>query len=63
MKRPRLIKDRLKNRDAIIENLQASEFERLNGMKRLSDTARKAIEERTVIALERVKARRMGEAK
>lgn len=63
MKRPRLIKDRLKNRDAIVENLQASELERLNGMRRLSDTARKTIEERTVIARERVQARRMGEAK
>ncbi len=41
MKRPRLTKDRLRQRDAIIEDLQADELERLAGMRKLPERAKR----------------------
>lgn len=58
MKRPQLIKDRQHNRDSIIEDLQASELERLKGQKKLPERTKQLIEARAVIARERVQARR-----
>lgn len=63
MKRPKLTKDRLRQRDAIIDELQASELDRLAGEKKLAEHARQVINERAVVARERVQSRRkVGEA-
>jgi hypothetical protein len=62
VKRPRTIKDRQAVRDAIIEDLQADELERLAGMRKLPERAKRVISERAVVARERVTARKAGEA-
>lgn len=54
MKRPKLTKDRLRQRDTIIEDLQADELERLAGMRKLPERAKRVISERAVVARERV---------
>lgn len=46
MKRPRLIKDRMAHRDALLEALHADALEEILKNGKLPEKARKAIEER-----------------
>lgn len=60
MKRPRLIKDRMAHRDAMLEELYMSEIGRLISGGRMPERARRVVEERATVARERVRARKAG---
>lgn len=60
MKRPKLIKDRLAHRDAMLEELYMSELGRLISGGRMPERAMRVIEERAAVARERVRTRKAG---
>lgn len=61
MKRPRLIKDRMAHRDAMLEEIYMADLGRLISGGRVPERTRRVIEERAAVARERVQARRAGE--